>query len=100
MGKETGTSVLHTDQMAISDKTLEPKKEKIRVSLAYKMIDVDLITNNITRPGKSPVEFNGRIQEPITPSSFDRMVNAQVRAQKKVGLPGFDRYAHRSTATV
>ena len=100
MGKETGTSIMHADQTAIANKTFEPEKEKVSITLAHKVINFDLISDNITRPWKSAVEFNCRIEEPVTPFSFDRMIDAKVRAQKKVGLPCFNRYAHRSMTAV
>jgi hypothetical protein len=80
MGKEPGTSVMHADQTVVANKTFKSEKEKVRISLPHKMVNMDLIANNISRPGKSSVEFNHRIQKAVTPFSFDRMVDVQVRA--------------------
>jgi len=71
---------MHADQTAVADKAFKSEKEKICIPLAHKMVNMDLISNDIPRQGKSSVEFNDRIQKPVTPFSFDRMIDAQVRA--------------------
>ncbi len=80
MGKEAGTSVMHAYQTAVADKAFKPEKEKVCIPLAHKMVNIDLIANNIPNPGKSAMEFNDGIEKPVTPLSFDRMVDTQIRA--------------------
>ena len=46
------------------------------------------------------MEFNGGIQQPVSPFSFDRQVDAQICTQKQIGLTGFDGNANRSMSAV
>ena len=86
--------------MVIADKAFEAEKEKISIPLADKIVDIDFVANNISRTRQASVEFNNSVQKPIFAQALYFQINAQIRAQKKIRLTGFNRDAYRCAAAV
>ena len=76
------------------------KEKQVSLTLTDEFFDFDFIADRIPGPGQPPVKDHTGIQQTIGSFTSHGQVDTQVGAQKKIGLTGFNGYAHRRAIAV
>jgi hypothetical protein len=86
--------------VAVADVPLETEEKKKGGPLPHELVDVDIVADGFTGSGQTAMEADGGIEQAVGALALDLVIDAQIAAEKQIGLPGFDRDAHRRAVAV
>src|SRR5208337_5057549 len=78
----------------------ELKAEEVRIALAEKPRDLDVVADRFARAGQSPVEGDGRVEQTVNRQALGDEVDAQIAGEEQVRLTRLDRDRGRDSAGV
>src|SRR5208283_6172374 len=98
--KEPRAAVAHGQERFTADAPVELKAEEVRIALAEKPRDLDVVADRFARAGQSAVEGDGRVEQTVNRQPLGDEVDAQIAGEEEVRLTRLDRDGGRDSAGV
>src|SRR5271166_4431793 len=89
--KETRAAVAHGQERFTPDGAVELKAEEVRIALAEKARDLDVVAYQLARAWQSPVEGDSRVEQTVNRQPLRDKVDAQIPGEEEVRLTRLDR---------